>query len=444
MNFRNGEDVFDHRIKVVSHYADRLYQSTRQLPWSQSSIAVRYLEDLRNALEELHVAEEELREQNEELVTAHAAIVMERQRYQELFEFAPDSYLITDPYGRIQEVNRAAVTLFNIPKQYLIGKLLITLVPEESRQSFRSLLNQIPTLQRVQEWEMRFRSKPSDRFEAAITVEVVRDAEGRMISLRWLLRDITARKQAEARLHQTQLQNLQLMEADRLKTQFIATISHELRTPMNAILGFSELLIRRFHHQIDPSMMVMVERIFTNGKHLLALIEEMLDFSRLQARCLELHLECFDLVDLAKTTLQDLFPLAEQKFLELKLNVSQSQMWVVNDQSRVRQVLINLISNGIKFTEQGCVTLELWSMPEDRVAIIVRDTGIGIDPIHQHHVFQEFWQANQSTTRQHGGAGLGLAIVQSLVDLMQGAVTVESQPGQGSTFRVEIPRQLAV
>lgn len=422
------EKVFDNAKTVSEQYPDLLNES---------------LEELQLALEELHVAEEELRQRNEELVKARESAELERQRYLELFESAPDGYLVTDSQGVIQEANRVVAQLFNIKRSYLIGKPLVTFVPEEFQRGFRSVVNQLPQISRVQEWEVQLEGRGGKFFNAALTVEVWRcRSTGQAIALRWLIRDITARKQAEAQIQQLQLENLQLVEADRLKTQFMATMSHELRTPMNAILGFSDLLLRQFDPEQQRQQRAMLECIFRNGKHLLSMIEEILDFSKLKENYLELKLEVLDLAQLVQTTSEEMRPLAAEKHLRLEIDVPQSGIAIVNDSARLRQILINLLSNAIKFTDAGSVWVEVYELSKEQVAIAISDTGIGIAPRDQAYIFQAFRQINQTIVRRHGGTGLGLSITDALVRLMQGKIMVESQPGKGSTFRVELPRRV--
>lgn len=441
MNVINSQLFAAHIVKL-NQRAEALYQNSKQLPWQEPQHVMTCLEDLWVALEELRVAEEELQQQNQELLATQKAIAIERQRYQDLFEFAPDGYLVTDLQGTVQEANRAAARLFNRSSEQLISQLLANFVAESDRHSFQIRLSQLHILNRLEEWEVQLGGQQQTRFDASLTVETVRDQAGAAIALRWLVRDITARKATEAQIQRVQLQNLQLVEADRLKGQFLAIMSHELRTPMNAILGFSDLLLRRFHSQQDSQITDMVERIFHNGRHLLSMIEAILDFSKLQSRRLDLRLEPFNLAELATEVINDLRPLATQRLLALNLHLTQPQVQVVNDRARLRQVITNLVSNAVKFTEVGEVTLEIWELPEGRVAIIVRDTGIGIAPEAQAQIFREFWQVNQTPSRPYGGTGLGLAIARSLVHLMQGAISVESQLGIGSTFCVEIPRRV--
>jgi PAS domain S-box-containing protein len=436
------DDAFSQRLQSVFDQTQHLCENARALPWQSPQLLIECLENLRLSLEELQVAEEELREQQDALITAQRTIEAERQRYRDLFEFAPNGYLITDLYGIVQEANQAAASLFDVAPNYLIRKPLISFATLDQRRMFRTILYQLPKIDRLQEWELMLRRRNGLDFHAAITVEVVRNQQAEAIGLRWLVRDITARKQAEEQMRQIQLQNLELLELDRLRSQFMTTISHELRTPMNAIIGFSELLLRRFHHQLDPQLTSMVERIARNGKHLLVLIEEILDFSKLKAKRLTLNIEEFDLVELITATIEELRPLAEQKGLDLTSCLTQLRLPVANDRTRLRQVLTNLVSNAIKFTDAGHVVVEAGSLPEARVFLTVRDTGIGIAAANQPQIFQEFWQVNQTSIRPHGGTGLGLAIVYALVQLMQGTISVDSQIGQGSSFRVELPSTL--
>jgi PAS domain S-box-containing protein len=277
-----------------------------------------------------------------------------------------------------------------------------------------------------------------------------------------LEREIAARKRIEQRMaaqndlltrqnqkleqqrQRIQRQNIQLIEASRLKSQFLATMSHELRTPMHAIIGFSQLLLRQRKSPLPPQLSNMVERILNNGKQLLMLVDEVLDFSKIESGRLELNLQEFDIREVVTTTVDELRSLAEQKSLDLQVEINLTDTDVVNDPSRVRQVLVNLLSNAIKFTETGYVRVEISPVGTERWAIAVEDTGIGVDPSDIKSIFEPFRQADQTNTRKHAGTGLGLAITESLVQMMQGEITVSSQVGIGTTFRVEIPRYLSV
>lgn len=200
--------VADDSLNLFSRYIQDTGDRTKALGQiinkpdinQQPQLLEETLEELYVALEEMHVAEEELRSQNEELAASRQGLEKERQRYQELFEFAPDAYLVTDPNGKIQEANRAAVELFNLSHHHLIGKPLLIFVPEVGRRDFRFQLTKILQTERVQDWEACLHLRNGNKFDASITVSTVRDNQGKAISLRWMLRDITDRKQKEQRL----------------------------------------------------------------------------------------------------------------------------------------------------------------------------------------------------------------------------------------------------
>jgi signal transduction histidine kinase len=237
-------------------------------------------------------------------------------------------------------------------------------------------------------------------------------------------------------------QNLKILAATGLKSQFLATISHELRTPMNAIIGFSQILLRGKFTQLTHQQADMVERILANGQHLLTLVNEILDFAKLEAGKLELNLEIFDLSDLVNSTVAEIYPEAAAKKLSLLVQNDLKNTLVFNDPVRVRQILTNLLSNAIKFTESGGIWVEMIEMSPNSVVIIVRDTGIGIPPQDQERIFEAFCQADQSMTRKYPGTGLGLAIIHALLRVMGGKIFLESQFGVGSVFQVELPRQV--
>lgn len=249
-------------------------------------------------------------------------------------------------------------------------------------------------------------------------------------------------RELERRDASLKLQNLQLLEAARLKSQFVSTISHELRTPMNAIIGFSQLLLRQRQGSLTHQQADIMERIVNNAQHLLTLIKDMIDLSKIEAVCLELTLESLHLDRLIKETINEFRCLADQKDLGLHIQTNLQNPMVINDSLRLRQILANLVSNAIKFTEIGRVEVLVKEISTDWLMLTVRDTGIGIAQDNLEHIFEEFQQIDQTTTRKYSGTGLGLAITESLVKLMQGTITVESKLGQGSTFHVKFPRRV--
>jgi signal transduction histidine kinase len=241
---------------------------------------------------------------------------------------------------------------------------------------------------------------------------------------------------------QIERQNLQLIQSSQLKSQFLAIMSHELRTPLNAILGFSQLLQRPNVSTLTPKQTDMVRRIYSNGKNLLNMLNEILDMSIIEAGRLELKPASFDLLQLVNSTLEELHSLAEEKNLSLQAEVNLTHSEAYNDAGRLRQALVNLLSNAIKFTDRGRVWIEVQELGSDRLSICVHDTGIGIPDAALEHIFQAFRQVDQTTTRRHHGTGLGLAITDSLVKMMSGTISVISQVDQGSTFCIELPRSI--
>ncbi len=266
--------------------------------------------------------------------------------------------------------------------------------------------------------------------------------------------------EARAKLHQTnalltlqnqelerqrqyiQDQNLELLEAYRVKSEFLATMSHELRTPLNAILGFSQILDTQAKGPLNDYQAEMIKRIFTNGKNLLDLVNDILDLSKLEAQRLSLTPAPVDLHRLVMATLSDLQSLASEKQLTLDTQLTLENPTVVNDEHRLRQVLVNLVSNAIKFTDRGAIRVSVTAKDADTITLTVADTGVGIDADHLPHIFEAFRQIDQTIRRRNSGTGLGLAIIHSLVSLMGGRITVDSQPGQGTTFAVHLPRQI--
>ncbi len=234
--------------------------------------------------------------------------------------------------------------------------------------------------------------------------------------------------------------NQALMEASQLKSQFLATMSHELRTPMNAIMGFSQMLMLEQYGPLSPRQADMVERIFNNSQNLLSLLNEVLDFSKLEAGCWDVNFQPFDTARLIKGTVEELRSLAQKKNLNLIVIIDTENPEICSDQSCIRRILINLLGNAIKFTPQGSVTVTLEDGPDNTLKLTVQDTGIGIAPEDQILIFEAFRQVDQTLTRKHSGTGLGLAIVKSLVQMIQGGITITSQRGEGAGFTIAIPR----
>ena len=238
-----------------------------------------------------------------------------------------------------------------------------------------------------------------------------------------------------------ELQKTQLGEASRLKSAFLSNMSHELRTPLNSVIALSGVLNRRLHGAIPAEEHSYLEVIERNGKELLALINDILDLSRIEAGKIELSLSQFALGDLAAEVVATLAPQAREKQIALRSLVSPQLPRLQSDFTKCRHILQNLAGNAVKFTSAGSVEISAHAVPGG-IRIAVTDTGIGIAPEHLCHIFDEFRQADESTSRNYGGSGLGLAIAKKFTVLLRGRITVESTPGQGSTFAVTLPLSL--
>ena len=253
-------------------------------------------------------------------------------------------------------------------------------------------------------------------------------------------------QQKELIAHQQHIkqQNFKLLAASSLKSLFLATISHELRTPMNAIIGFSQILLRPKFGQLTNQQLDMVEKILNNGKDLLIKINEILDFSQLESGKLALKPEILDLSKVVSNAVTKIRPLAEAKNLSLLVKTDLENTLVFNDPVRLQQILSNLLANAIKFTESGTIWVEIRETPKNQVTITVKDTGIGIAAQDFHHIFAAFHQIDQGISRKYSGIGLGLAVIDALVGIMEGKIYIESQLGVGSMFKIELPRNINV
>jgi len=265
--------------------------------------------------------------------------------------------------------------------------------------------------------------------------------------LRQLLRNRTTTQQVAQQFgqlteqhQQLESQELQLLQASQIRSQFLATTSHELRTPLNAIIGFAQILLHQSKGPLTEQQHTMVQRILRNGHQLLTLLNDILDLSKIEAGRLQLVPESFDLRELSARTLGEFDSVADQKGLQLSLICESDNLPVVLDRGRIHQVLTHLIANGIKYTEQGWVQVTLKELAPDRILIQVQDSGIGISPAQLPLIFEAFRQLDQTDKRRGKGTGIGLAIVHSLVQMMQGQIQVDSTPGQGTSFWVELPR----
>ncbi len=245
-------------------------------------------------------------------------------------------------------------------------------------------------------------------------------------------------QRVEERTQALQAANLQLEAASRHKSQFLANMSHELRTPLNAILGYAELILDEIYGEVPETIRDVLERVDKSGRHLLGLINDVLDLSKIEAGELTLSLNDYSMKEVVHTVLTAVESLAAEKKLTLKVTVAPDLSHGIGDERRIAQVLLNLVGNAIKFTEVGEVRIQAQAS-DGAFLVSVSDTGSGIALGEQQKIFEEFQQIDNSITKTKGGTGLGLAIAKRIIEMHGGRIWVESTPGQGSTFSFTVP-----
>jgi len=236
-------------------------------------------------------------------------------------------------------------------------------------------------------------------------------------------------------------QHIALEQASALKSQFLANMSHEFRTPLNAILGYTHMTLQGVAGEMSPGQKRNLTRIDSNARHLLGLINDILDITRIEAGRMPLNITAFEVKDLIHEVMLEMEPIiARRAQLEVQSKISPALPPIRSDRQKVKQIVLNLLSNALKFTEQGGVYIRATHDARTKtVSIIVRDTGMGIAPEHHAQVFEDFSQLDSSPSRGHGGTGLGLSICRRLAQMLDGGITLESQVGQGSTFTLRLP-----
>jgi PAS domain S-box-containing protein len=409
------------------------------------------------------------------LIVTRQAVEAERQRYQELFEFAPDGYLVTDAQGMIGEANQVAAALLGVRQDWLSGKPLIVFVVEEDRRVLHTHLRQLQEQGHPrQEWEVGLQPRGGEPFPAALTVAPVCDSQERVVALRWLLRDITARRRTEDALYkahcelemrvrertadlqqanqtlQREIAERQRVQeklilaktaaeaADRAKSEFLATMSHELRTPLHIIIGYMDLVLENAFGGLTDSELSILRRVRRSATELFELITVVLDISRLEAGRLPIESKEVQIPALLAELQEETRGLQEHSALDFVWRVEPNLPAIRTDPGKLKMVLKNLIGNAVKFTEKGRITVAAQNCAGG-VEISTADTGIGIPQEEIVAIFDPFRQGENATGRTYKGTGLGLHIVRRTLTLLGGQIEVESEVGQGSTFRVWVP-----
>ena len=367
-------------------------------------------------------------------------------KFRGLLESAPDAMVIVDDRGVIVLINAQTEKLFGYHRDELFGKSIEVLIPDQFKDAHagfrRGYFDDPRTRAMGGGRDLYARRRDGTSFPAEISLSPLRTPEGLLVMA--AVRDITEQKTAQEEIHRKNLeleeQNRRVEQANRMKSEFLANMSHELRTPLNSIIGFSEFLVDQKPGPLNDKQSEYLGDILNSGRHLLQLINDILDLSKVESGKMELALESFAPAEAIGEVCAVIAPTAKKKDISLEVALSPNLLRVTLDQHRFKQILYNLLSNAVKFTPDGG-TVELMTNPlgEDRFEVHVKDSGIGIKGEDISKLFSEFTQLDSSAGRLYQGTGLGLALTKKLVELQKGSISVDSNIGAGSTFKVVLP-----
>lgn len=368
------------------------------------------------------------------------------ETYRALFESAQDAIFLIDMEGNYVSINPRAPELLGYNSvEELHGHNAREFIDPEQQDDANDRIKRLLAGERIPIYERRFIRKDGQKVDADINLSLIRDAEGQPKYIQSVVRDISTRKQAERNLRESRdrlsAANAALEKAARIKDEFLASMSHELRTPLTGVLGLSEALQLKAYGDLSERQLAIVKTIEESGRHLLTLINDILDLSKIQAGKLELHFEPCDLAEICDASLRLVKGMVEQKHHTLHYTPPDQNITLRADKLRLKQVLVNLMSNAAKFTpEGGEIGLEVQAdVAKRRLRLTVWDTGIGIRKDDMPQLFQPFQQIDSSLARQYSGTGLGLSLVRQLVEMHSGGIEVESEFGKGSRFTVVLP-----
>jgi PAS domain S-box-containing protein len=378
--------------------------------------------------------------------------ISERRRGEELLrqseaqfraavETLGEGLLIADTHDRVVYVNSRMCQMAEYPPEEMIGHSVSELLLPEEERAAHEARHQLHMQGISEQYDLLLRRRGNDRFWAEINVTPFRDSRGRIVGTLAAVMDVTERKRIQEEL----VAAVDASEdASRAKSAFLANMSHELRTPLNAIIGYSEMLQEEMSDRELEDLMPDLHKVHDAGKHLLSLINDILDLSKIEAGRMDILTEEVDVAAVVQDVAATIQPQAVEGGNQVRVSCAADIGTMRADQTRVRQVLLNHLGNAVKFTENGKIDLEVEPAVlngRPAVSFRIRDTGIGMTPQQIEKLFQPFVQVDDSATRRYGGSGLGLVISRNLCYKMGGDVTVESEPGQGSTFTILLPRE---
>ncbi|SDH91143.1 PAS domain S-box-containing protein [Pseudomonas benzenivorans] len=400
----------------------------------------------------LEVGLSPLRSGEDTLVQAVIIDISERkaaeQRFRLVVEASPNAIVLVDSRGQIAMVNQQAEQMFGYQREELLGQPVEMLLPKDLRHghlAFRRGYQDNPEPRRMGSNRDLFGQHRDGRLiPLEVGLSPIRSGEDTLVQA--VIIDISERKAAEQRLRD---QAEQLVLANRYKSEFLANMSHELRTPLNSILILSDQLRQNSAGNLTAKQAKHADIVHRAGSDLLQLINSVLDLAKVESGRMQIKLEPLNMQEMLVELDASMRPMAELKGLHLRTQLETGvPRAIYSDRVRLHQILRNLLSNSLKFTEQGEVSLTVACEPygrddgREQLSFSVRDSGIGIAPEQHEQIFQAFQQIDGSTSRRFGGTGLGLAITRKLVEALEGEISLESAPGQGSCFTVRLPVQV--
>jgi PAS domain S-box-containing protein len=421
---------------------------------------------LRN-ITDLRRATEQIEENYQKLRIAEAAVRAERDRLNLIIDSVADPIIVTDQSGATVLMNAPAEELFTVAPEadsaaqrtvqandahfssFISGLLLGETGPGEIRRGEIGLMN--PNTGELIPVEAIAGKVLTEAGELTAVVTILHDRREALErtrlyeQLRAASDDLQMRVQTATAELATQnellrRQAIELEQASRLKSQFLANMSHEFRTPLNAILGYTHMLLQGVAGELPANVKRQLSRIDSNGRHLLTIINEILDITRIEAGKMPMQISEFNLNELVAEVLGELDPVITRSKLAVAAQLANEAPLMSSDRQKVKQIVVNLLTNALKFTHQGNVEIVVDVDFAERLAsIAVRDTGIGISSEHHDKIFEDFRQVDDSPSRQYGGTGLGLAICRRLATALGGRITLHSNLGEGSTFTLTIP-----
>jgi PAS domain S-box-containing protein len=359
-----------------------------------------------------------------------------------IVESSDDSIISTDSNGIIASWNKAAEKLFGYMVEEVIGKPVMILIPPERKDEESYSLERIRRGEQVDRYETVRRRKDGSEVDISLTVSPIRDKSGKVIGASKIARDITSRKQAKEQLEEALAREREARDeaenANRSKDEFITLVSHELRSPLSAVVGWTRALRQKRHdEQLFDQATAVIER---SAGLQLRLIEDLMDTARVISGKLKLEVRPTDLAEVIEKAGEVVSPAARAKGISLEANLDRNVGQISGDPDRLQQVVWNLLSNAIKFTKEGGRVEVRLERIDPYIQIVVRDTGRGIRPEFQPYVFDRYRQVEASGGRRSGGLGLGLSLTRQLVEMHGGSVEAESEgEGKGATFTVKLP-----